>query len=186
LLAPVIELTRSFTAIGAFFEAGDVTGAINELINIPANVTNAVLNGGGFRCKARQHFGQLFVQAQQPVCQIARLGMANAVGDMRQTRAGDVDQPPAKVPQPRIDAQNPHPAVPSFFEGLARKGNTGQSVRRARSGAMLQLQIATGWRAKPTLQRHTPQNNDKIMNEAMRAAHGRHDLARLALHMQHS
>ncbi len=47
LLAPVIELTRSFTAIGAFFEAGDVTGAINELINIPANVTNAVLNGGG-------------------------------------------------------------------------------------------------------------------------------------------
>jgi hypothetical protein len=51
---------------------------------------------------------------------------------------------------------------------------------------MLQLQIATGWRAKPTLQRHTPQNNDKIMNEAMRAAHGRHALARLALHMQHS
>jgi hypothetical protein len=47
LFAPLIELTRSFTAIGAFFEAGDVTGAINELINIPANVTNAVLNGGG-------------------------------------------------------------------------------------------------------------------------------------------
>jgi hypothetical protein len=48
VFAPLIELTRSFTAIGAFFEAGDVTGAINELINIPANVTNAVLNGGGF------------------------------------------------------------------------------------------------------------------------------------------
>ena len=48
LFAPLVELTRSFTAIGAFFEAGDVTGAINELINIPANVTNAVLNGGGF------------------------------------------------------------------------------------------------------------------------------------------
>ena len=48
LFAPLIELTRSFTAAGAFFEAGDVTGAINELINIPANVTNAVLNGGGF------------------------------------------------------------------------------------------------------------------------------------------
>jgi hypothetical protein len=47
VFAPLIELTRSFTAIGAFFEAGDVTGAINELINIPANVTNAVLNGGG-------------------------------------------------------------------------------------------------------------------------------------------
>ncbi len=48
LFAPLIELTRSFTAIGEYFEAGDVTGAINELINIPANITNAVLNGGGF------------------------------------------------------------------------------------------------------------------------------------------
>jgi len=48
LFAPLIELTRAFTAIGEFFEAGDVTGAINELINIPANITNAVLNGGGF------------------------------------------------------------------------------------------------------------------------------------------
>jgi hypothetical protein len=43
----LVELTRSFTAIAGYFEAGDVTGAINELINIPANVTNAVLNGGG-------------------------------------------------------------------------------------------------------------------------------------------
>jgi hypothetical protein len=41
-------LTRSFTAVGEFFEAGDVIGAINELINIPANVTNGVLNGAGF------------------------------------------------------------------------------------------------------------------------------------------
>lgn len=48
LFAPLVELTRSFTAIGQFFEDGDVSGAINELINIPANVTNAVLNGGGF------------------------------------------------------------------------------------------------------------------------------------------
>jgi hypothetical protein len=51
---------------------------------------------------------------------------------------------------------------------------------------MLQLQIATGWRAKPTPCRQAPQNNDKIMNKAMRAAHGRHVFARLALHMQHS
>jgi hypothetical protein len=48
LVAPVVVLTRSFTAIGEFFEAGDVIGAINELINIPANVTNGVLNGAGF------------------------------------------------------------------------------------------------------------------------------------------
>jgi len=48
LFAPVIQLTKSFTAIGEFFEAGDVIGAINELINIPANVTNAFLNGTGY------------------------------------------------------------------------------------------------------------------------------------------
>jgi hypothetical protein len=48
LLAPLVSLTISFTAIGEFFEAGDVIGAINELINIPANMTNAVLNGAGF------------------------------------------------------------------------------------------------------------------------------------------
>jgi hypothetical protein len=48
LLAPLVQLTRSFTAVGAYFEAGDVIGAINELINIPANVTNAVLNGAGY------------------------------------------------------------------------------------------------------------------------------------------
>jgi hypothetical protein len=29
-------------------------------------------------------------------------------------------------------------------------------------------------------------NNDEIMKEAMRAVHGRHVLAPLALHMQHS
>ena len=48
LLAPLVQLTRSFTAIGQYVQGGDVTGAINELINIPANVTNAVLNGAGF------------------------------------------------------------------------------------------------------------------------------------------
>lgn len=48
LLAPVIQLTRSFTAVGQYFADGDVIGAINELINIPANVTNAVLNGPGY------------------------------------------------------------------------------------------------------------------------------------------
>lgn len=48
LLAPVIQLTRSFTAVGEYFKEGDVIGAINELINIPANVTNAVLNGAGY------------------------------------------------------------------------------------------------------------------------------------------
>ena len=48
LLAPLVELTRSFTAVGEFFNEGDVIGAINELINIPANVTDGVLNGAGY------------------------------------------------------------------------------------------------------------------------------------------
>ena len=48
LLAPLVQLTRSFTAIGQAFQDGDVIGAINDLINIPADVTNAVLNGAGY------------------------------------------------------------------------------------------------------------------------------------------
>ena len=47
LLSGVVQLTRSFTAVGQDFQNGDVIGAINELINIPANVTNASLNGAG-------------------------------------------------------------------------------------------------------------------------------------------
>lgn len=48
VFAPLVSLTRSFTAIGQYFQDGDVVGAINELINIPANMTNAVLNGAGY------------------------------------------------------------------------------------------------------------------------------------------
>ena len=48
LLSPPVQLVKSFTAVGAYFQAGDVLGAINELINIPANTTNAFLNGAGF------------------------------------------------------------------------------------------------------------------------------------------
>lgn len=48
MISPLVQLTRSFTAIGEYFKAGDVMAAINELINIPANTTNAFLNGGGF------------------------------------------------------------------------------------------------------------------------------------------
>jgi hypothetical protein len=46
--SPFVQLVNSFTEIGQFFEAGDVIGAINELINIPANMTNAFLNGAGY------------------------------------------------------------------------------------------------------------------------------------------
>lgn len=45
-LASLVQLTKSFTAVGEFWQNGDVIGAINELINIPANMTNAFLNGG--------------------------------------------------------------------------------------------------------------------------------------------
>lgn len=48
MLSPLVQLTRSFTAVGEYFKAGNVAAAINELINIPANTTNAFLNGGGY------------------------------------------------------------------------------------------------------------------------------------------
>lgn len=48
MISPLVQLTRSFTAIGEYFKAGNVAAAINELINIPANTTNAFLNGGGY------------------------------------------------------------------------------------------------------------------------------------------
>ena len=46
-IGSVAQLTISFTTVGEFFQQGDVIGAINELINIPANMTNAFLNGYG-------------------------------------------------------------------------------------------------------------------------------------------
>jgi hypothetical protein len=48
LLSPLVQVVKSFTAVGAYFGAGDVAGAINELINIPTNTTNAFLNGAGY------------------------------------------------------------------------------------------------------------------------------------------
>lgn len=46
-IGSVAQLTTSFTKVGLYFKNGDLIGAINELINIPANVTNAFLNGYG-------------------------------------------------------------------------------------------------------------------------------------------
>jgi hypothetical protein len=48
VISPLVQVTKSFTAVGQYFEDGDVVAAINELINIPANMTNAFLNGGGY------------------------------------------------------------------------------------------------------------------------------------------
>jgi len=46
-LSGLVALTKSFTAVGQYVQTGDLIGAINELINIPANMTNAFLNGAG-------------------------------------------------------------------------------------------------------------------------------------------
>jgi hypothetical protein len=54
--------------------------------------------------------------------------MADAVRHMGNAPADNVDHPPAKVPQPRIDAQHPHSAASPFSEGLARKGNIDQTL----------------------------------------------------------
>ena len=48
VLSPLVQLTRSFTAVGEYFKTGDVIGAVNELLNIPAKTTNAFLNGAGY------------------------------------------------------------------------------------------------------------------------------------------
>ena len=47
ILSALAQLNKSVTAARTFFDNGDVIGGINELINIPANVTNASLNGFG-------------------------------------------------------------------------------------------------------------------------------------------
>lgn len=48
LISPAVQLVKSFTAIGQYFQEGEVLDAVYELINIPANTTNAALNGAGF------------------------------------------------------------------------------------------------------------------------------------------
>lgn len=48
VISPLIQLNDSFAAIGNYIQSGDITGALNELINIPANMTNAALNGGKY------------------------------------------------------------------------------------------------------------------------------------------
>jgi hypothetical protein len=45
VLAPVAALLNSVTAIVDFIGDGDVVGALNELVNIPANLVNGFLNG---------------------------------------------------------------------------------------------------------------------------------------------
>ena len=47
VLSALVQTVRSFTAVGEFFQGGDLIGAINELLNIPTKVTNASLNGAG-------------------------------------------------------------------------------------------------------------------------------------------
>ncbi|MFM9034137.1 MAG: hypothetical protein ACKOQ4_07585 [Mycobacterium sp.] len=48
LVAPLIQMTDSLTLIKDFIRAGDAASALKELINVPAKVTNAVLNGGKY------------------------------------------------------------------------------------------------------------------------------------------
>lgn len=48
VVGPVLSLVNSVGGIFNALTTGDFAGAINELINIPANFTNALLNGGEF------------------------------------------------------------------------------------------------------------------------------------------
>ena len=46
MVGPALVLSQSITAIITKIKASDWGGAYNELLNIPANMTNAFLNGG--------------------------------------------------------------------------------------------------------------------------------------------
>lgn len=46
VLAPLVQLGDSLSSIVGNLVGGDLVAALNDLINIPANVVNAVLNGG--------------------------------------------------------------------------------------------------------------------------------------------
>ena len=46
MVGPALVLSQSITAIITKIKASDWGGAFNELLNIPANMTNAFLNGG--------------------------------------------------------------------------------------------------------------------------------------------
>lgn len=48
VVAPFLQLGKSFGAIGAALKAADFVTAFNELINIPVKMTNAFLNGGQY------------------------------------------------------------------------------------------------------------------------------------------
>jgi hypothetical protein len=48
LIAPLISISQSLKAAGEFSMDGNSIAALNEIINIPANMTNAVLNGPGY------------------------------------------------------------------------------------------------------------------------------------------
>ncbi|WP_313673668.1 outer membrane porin GjpA [Mycolicibacterium sp.] len=48
LVAPLISISQSLKAASEFSMDGDSIGALNEIINIPANMANAVLNGPGY------------------------------------------------------------------------------------------------------------------------------------------
>lgn len=48
VIGPVVSIVNSASAIIEALRTSDFEGALNELINIPANFTNALLNGGQF------------------------------------------------------------------------------------------------------------------------------------------
>jgi hypothetical protein len=48
VLSPLVSLGNSFSAFSANLKAGKILDAVYEIINIPAKMTNALLNGAGF------------------------------------------------------------------------------------------------------------------------------------------
>lgn len=92
LISPVVQLVKSFTAIGQYFQEGKALDAIYELINIPANTTNAALNGAGFLDLTG------IVSAIVPDSPLAKVGinLGGLLNVMPQNGSAVVDIPPSE------------------------------------------------------------------------------------------
>ncbi len=110
LLAPVVALTKSFTAVGQYFQEGKVMDALYELINIPANMTNAVLNGAGF-LNLTPVLGQFFDLPETFKDVLIGFNVGGLLNAMPQDGSLKVN------PEDPLNPEEPQPARPTVWAG---------------------------------------------------------------------
>ena len=102
-------------------------------------VDKGLLDRGLVGAKALEHGADLAEQRDQPHRQrLIGGGMGDPVGDMGEAIAVDVDDPPAGVPQPGIEPENPHRLRPLSAQRGRGTGSRPGSIdhRQALSRAM--------------------------------------------------